>query len=45
MADRFFSVVNNSLFAIKIQINAPDYLGENVKWRKKQITSQINISY
>ena len=41
----FFSVVNNSLFAIKIQINAPDYLGENVKWRKKTdyITNQYQL--
>ena len=38
-------MVNNSLFAIKIQINAPDYLGENVKWRKKtdHITNQYQL--
>ena len=41
----FFSVVNNSLFAIEIQINAPDYQGKNVKWRKKTdyITNQYQL--
>ena len=41
----FFSVLNNSLFAIEIQINAPDYQGKNVKWRKKTdyITNQYQL--
>ena len=41
----FFSVVNHSLFAIEIQINAPDYQGKNVKWRKKtdHITNQYQL--
>ena len=41
----FFSVVNNSLFAIEIQINAPDYQGKYVKWRKKtdHITNQYQL--
>ena len=39
------SGVINSLFAIEIQINAPDYVGKHVKWRKKtdHITNQYQL--